>query len=331
MYIENCRQLNKSEHTIKNYRADLLKFLTWYESHHRANISKAKGETIGHYKDFLSKGGRVYSSLSGKEKFLSHFKKTFLSLFKRKNPTTHTSLPTRLLFEQRPLAVGSRRRHISAVKNFFEFLKQSHEDKGKLFSKNPVKSKIHAIKLKEMDVTPTKNLRRDDWEKLEKMVIKPKERLIIHLLYWGGLRLSELSNLKVSDFDTKNKTIKFIRKGGYVHTLIVQKAHDIFYNLDYHLLQREVESDFIFTNKQGNQVSTKTMYNLIMRLLVQAGCRDGLTPHSFRKACATNLYIKHQDLLLVRDYLNHSDAKITQTYIDKATLHGVHREMGLTQ
>ena len=331
MYIENCRQLNKSEHTIKNYRADLLKFLTWYESHHRATISKAKGETIGYYKDFLSKGGRVYSSLSGKEKFLGHFKKTLLSLFKKKKTSASTSLPTRLLFEQKPLAVGSRRRHISAVKNFFEFLKQSHEDKGKLFSKNPVKSKIHAIKLKEMDVTPTKNLRREDWDKLEKMVIKPKERLIIHLLYWGGLRLSELSNLRVSDFDTKNKAIKFVRKGGYIHTLIVQKANDIFYNLDYHLLQREVQSEYVFTNKQGNKVSTKTMYNLIMRLLVQAGCRDGLTPHSFRKACATNLYIKHQDLLLVRDYLNHSDAKITQTYIDKATLHGVHREMGLTQ
>ena len=331
MYIENCKQLNKSEHTIKNYRADLLKFLTWYESHHRTNISKAKGETIGHYKDFLSKGGRVYSSLSGKEKFLGQFKKTFLSLFKRKKSHEHTPLPGRLLFEQNPLAVGSRRRHISAVKNFFEFLKQSHEDKSKLFSKNPVKSKIHAIKLKEMDVNPTKNLRREDWNKLEKMVIKPKERLIIYLLYWGGLRLSELSNLRVSDFDTKNKTLKFIRKGGYVHTLIVQKAHDIFYNLDYHLLQREVESEFVFTNKQGKKVSTKTMYNLIMRLLTQAACRDGLTPHSFRKACATNLYIKHQDLLLVRDYLNHSDAKITQTYIDKATLHGVHREMGLTQ
>ena len=92
-----------------------------------------------------------------------------------------------------------------------------------------------------------------------------------------------------------------------------------------------MESEFVFANRQGNKVSTKTMYNLIIRLLVQAGCRDGLTPHSFRKACATNLYIKHQDLLLVRDYLNHSDAKITQTYIDKATLHGVHREMGLTQ
>ena len=160
MYIENCKQLNKSEHTIKNYRADLLKFLTWYESNYSSTISKTKGDTIGQYKDFLSKGGPVYSALSGKEKFLGSFKKTFLSLFKKRKTSKEKGLPNRLIFEQNPLAVGSRRRHISAVKNFFEYLKQSHEDKGKLFSKNPVKSKIHAIKLKEMDVTPTKNLRR---------------------------------------------------------------------------------------------------------------------------------------------------------------------------
>jgi len=45
-----------------------------------------------------------------------------------------------------------------------------------------------------------------------------------------------------------------------------------------------------------------------------------LTPHSFRKAFATQLYLKTKDLLYVRDYLHHSDAKITQTYIDKGSL-----------
>ena len=45
-----------------------------------------------------------------------------------------------------------------------------------------------------------------------------------------------------------------------------------------------------------------------------------ITPHSFRKACATELYMKSKDLLYVRDYLNHKDAKVTQTYIDKKTL-----------
>jgi integrase/recombinase XerC len=302
-----------------------MKFLTWFESNHRSLISKTKGATIGHYKEFLTNGGRVYSTPSTKEKFLGTFKKTFLSLFKKKAK----SLPCHVIFEQKPLAVSSRRRHLSAVKNFFEYLKQSHEDKGSLFAKNPVKSKIHAIKLKEMDVKPTKNLRREDWNKIDRMVIKPKERLIVGLLYWGGLRLSELCDLKIENFDTDSRSLKFIRKGGYVHTLILQRGKEIFDSLDYHLLQREVDCEYVFTNRSGKKISTKTMYNHIMRILLKAGCSEGLTPHSFRKACATNLYLRHQDLLLVRDYLNHTDAKITQTYIDKQTIHGVHKEQGL--
>ena len=59
------------------------------------------------------------------------------------------------------------------------------------------------------------------------------------------------------------------------------------------------------------------MYNRIIKIFRKSMCpSDELTPHSFRKACATNLYEQTKDLLFVRDYLNHSDAKVTQTYIE---------------
>ena len=57
-----------------------------------------------------------------------------------------------------------------------------------------------------------------------------------------------------------------------------------------------------------------------MNILKKSGLPSSLTPHSFRRACATNLYIETRDLLLVRDYLNHHDAKVTQTYIDSTQL-----------
>ena len=79
-------------------------------------------------------------------------------------------------------------------------------------------------------------------------------------------------------------------------------------------------TDFLFQNKEGRPYSLKTFYNQIMKIIERAEVTPGISPHSFRKACATNLYIKTLDLLYVRDYLNHSDAKVTQTYIDKATL-----------
>ena len=56
-----------------------------------------------------------------------------------------------------------------------------------------------------------------------------------------------------------------------------------------------------------------------MKILKDSGCNGSLGPHSFRKACATNLYLRHKDLLLVRDYLNHKDAKVL--LIKKKVIH----------
>ena len=90
--------------------------------------------------------------------------------------------------------------------------------------------------------------------------------------------------------------------------------------MSYYLNQNNFISDYLFQNKTGNPYSLKTFYNQIMKIILRSGVSEGISPHSFRKACATNMYIRTKDLLYVRDYLNHADAKVTQSYIDKATL-----------
>jgi integrase/recombinase XerC len=114
--------------------------------------------------------------------------------------------------------------------------------------------------------------------------------------------------------------LTFTRKGGSIHTLVIQKEDLIFKNLDFYLNQNQFKTDFLFQNKSGEAYSLKTFYNQIMKIISRADVTLGISPHSFRKACATNIYIRTKDLLYVRDYLNHADAKVTQTYIDKATL-----------
>ncbi|MCY4523522.1 MAG: tyrosine-type recombinase/integrase [Halobacteriovoraceae bacterium] len=315
-FLVNCSHLNKSEFTIKNYRADLVKFAKWYESGHNSHLNKINGRIISQYKDFLTIGGKVdISRISNKKKKRAGIFSKLKQIIKR----SASSPP--LLLEQTPLAVNSRRRHLSTLKNFFEFLKQSHEDHSRLFKINPVKSKIHAIRLKEVDVNHTPILKKEDWNALNEVVYRLRDRLILYLLYWGGLRLGELINLKVKNFDMKSKTLCFERKGGDIHTLRPQKADSIFRLFKSYLSYRERDAVYLFINKKGLPLSQKTLYNTLMRFFRKAGCSDNLTPHSFRKACATNLYIRRKDLLLVRDYLNHKDAQVTQTYIDKKTLY----------
>ena len=324
-YLSNLRRLNKSEHTIKNYRADLLKFFSWVEHDQKLKIEKVNGDIIGKYKEFLGNGGNVYKDVvrnpnaeSRKKSVLGWLKSLIgkASFFKRTEKY--------LLFIQNAMSVSSRRRHLSSLKNFFEYLKEIHEDTSDKFSKNPVKSKIHAITLKEIDVTPTTMISKEDFKLIEERTFRTSERLILYLLYYGGLRLSELCELKISNFDFQSRTMTFNRKGGYVHTLVIQKDELIFKNLKHYIGENEFNKIFLFQTKRGTSYSPKAMYNKIIKIIERAipnnEISTRITPHSFRKGCATELYIKSKDLLYVRDYLNHKDAKITQTYIDKRTL-----------
>ena len=132
-FLTNCRQLNRSEHTIANYKADLKTFLRWYEIRYPNHpLHKVSGETISDYQDWLRKEDK--SPLWKNIIYLGwHYFRRMMG---------NTTLPT---LTRSPLAVNSRKRHLSALKNFFEYLKQTHEDRSKKFLINPVKTKIHGI------------------------------------------------------------------------------------------------------------------------------------------------------------------------------------------
>lgn len=340
-FLKNCAATNKSPRTQDNYRADLQKFIFWYEAHFSGALNVANAHTITLYKSALA-GEEIREQWEHKsavqevaEENLESTPKaqakkwwqrswerarSFFSGKKASAPAvTHSPkfLPNPAPYKMAPLSVSSRRRHLSSIKNFFEYLKQANDDHNDLFTVNPVRTKLHAIRLKEEDVVPTKLLTRKDWQALEKAIYRPKERLLVSLLFYGGLRLSEVTHLKVGQFNQERETVTFIRKGGYVHTLRLQNASYLFELLHLHLRFRPHDSEFVFSNKRGKAYSTRAIYSLIVKILLKAKCPTvGLTPHSFRKACATNLYLTTKDLLVVRDYLNHSDAKVTQTYIE---------------
>ncbi len=307
-YIENLGQTNKSIKTIDNYQADLKRYIHWYEKYCGKKINQANGETITLYKHFLKDGeNKLPAPKKKSSKFVSLLKKAFFNTHNKKNQN---------IINNNPLGISSRRRHLSSIKNFYQFLKESNEDHNKYFKNNPVKSKLHSIKVKDSDIIFTKLLTLEDWQKIDSIIWRPKECLIVQILYFGGLRLQELTHLKLEAFNRDDHTITFLRKGGYRHTLYIQNPDKIFQSLDRFLAKKNHFNEFLFSNKKGRRISPRSMHNTVVNILKKCGLEErGLTPHSFRKACATNLYHQTHDLLLVRDYLNHSDAKVTQTYI----------------
>jgi site-specific recombinase XerD len=303
-FLSNCAKLNKSHHTIKNYRCDLEKYIYWFEATQRATLkalklNNADAQTIEQYKDYLD--GVPFKTRKPLHSYIFFWKK-------RTYPE---------IIKQTPLSIGSKKRHLSAIKNFYEYLVQANQGRNKLFLDNPVKSKLHSIRLKDADINHTKLLTPGQWETLCKNLHHPKEKLIGHLLYYGGLRLEELTRLQISDFSQRNKSLSFIRKGGQLHSIKLQEFDMIFDLLLKSLTSANHACGYVFVNRFGNPISTRGMYQVIKKLLKRSGLQSyGLGPHSFRKACATNMYLLTKDILLVRNYLNHKDAKVTQTYID---------------
>lgn len=308
-FLENLKKQNKSAQTVLSYAHDLKRFLEWLSFSKEKPLKDMRAKDISEYIQFLKNGGFLYQNQKPQ-----NLLERFSLLFKTK----------KIFYKKRDsLSINAQKRHLSTIKNFFQFLKETHEEKGKNFLANPVKSKIHHIKLKDHDIEPTPMLSREDFKKLEEKIYRTKERLILYLLYYGGLRLSELSQLKFRDFSPEAKSIRLHRKGGDIHQLKIENADKVFKQFDYYLNHSVIDSNdhYLFTNTKKERISERALFNLIKKMLAKSAISPEVSPHSFRKACATELYLKTKDLLLVRDYLNHSDAKVTQTYIDKLTLH----------
>lgn len=319
-FLENLKKQNKSAQTVLSYAHDLKRFLEWLNFSKYKPLKDLRAKDISEYIQFLKSGGFLY-----REKKPQNLLERFALFFKAK----------KVFYKKRDsLSINAQKRHLSTIKNFFQFLKETHEEKGKVFLTNPVKSKLHHIKLKDHDIAPTPMLSREDFKELEEKIYRTKERLILYLLYYGGLRLSELAQLKFKDFSIEAKSIRLHRKGGDIHQLKIENAEKVFSQFEFYFKTKieihrqrnsetnsHINEEFLFTNNQGSRLSERALFNLIKKMITKSGLSPEISPHSFRKACATELYLKTKDLLLVRDYLNHSDAKVTQTYIDKLTIH----------
>ncbi len=311
-FVQSLEQTNRSPNTIHNYYFDLVQFLEWYERYTDSLLTKIHTTHINAYMQYLLGSDEWRPPAPSSKRIFLH---KLLRVFRRtQKAPSHPLLPV----AKRPqkLSVAARRRHLSSIRNFFEFLKEQYEDLGHgVFKINPVKSKSHQIKLTDKDQTPTTTLTPDDWKKISESVKRPKDRLMINLLYKGGLRLDELRLLKIQDLAYDTHMLTFIRKGGKRHHLKIMNFETIG-PLWTKVASDRPGTDILFLSTHGRAFSHRGLFQHMNTLLTKANIRIEIGPHSFRKACATQLYSRTKDLLYVRDYLNHSDAKVTQTYID---------------
>ena len=137
-----------------------------------------------------------------------------------------------------------------------------------------------------------------------------RDRSIIELLYSSGLRLSELTNLKLNDIKN-NQSIKVTGKGNKVRILpMTNKAYKILdlwintYRSNYEIKESE---NYIFLGVRGKKISEREIQRIVK-------LRLGTFPHSIRHTFATHLLDGGADLRVVQEMLGHNDPSTTQIY-----------------
>ena len=137
-----------------------------------------------------------------------------------------------------------------------------------------------------------------------------RDRTIIEILYSSGLRVSELTNLKVNDFKN-NKSLKVLGKGNKVRILPMTDKSFNYMNLWISKYRSEYKNEksgnYIFLGVRAGKISDREIQRIV-------NLRLGTFPHSIRHTFATHLLDGGADLRVVQEMLGHTDPSTTQIY-----------------
>ena len=143
------------------------------------------------------------------------------------------------------------------------------------------------------------------------------EQVIIELLYGCGLRVSELANLKITDYDLKAKYIQCFGKGSKERIIplgskAVRAIEQYLPERDFVLQKYRIDSKRLLINSKGRNVSRQDIYNFIHKQGQKI--HKAISPHTLRHSFATHLLENGADLRVVQELLGHSDVSTTQLY-----------------
>lgn len=219
----------------------------------------------------------------------------------------------------------SRTKHITeeSVKKFkLECIKQEISHKSinyylialRRFLKFLAKTRVLSFNDDDVELyykVPDKVIDLIDREELNNLLltnISPDSDLLVNLLFNTGLRISELHNLNIEDFDRPQVTI--IGKGGKQRIVfLAEHMREMVCN---NACQRT--SGPLFINPDNERASTRYLQRLITSRVSALGIKKKVTPHTLRHLFATDLLNNGADIRSIQEMLGHASITTTQRY-----------------
>ena len=187
---------------------------------------------------------------------------------------------------------------------FFQWM-----EKDEIIPKNPC-SKIPPIKYTEKVKLPFSPVEIDAMRLACK---NTKERALVEFLLSTGVRLSELTAMKVSDIDWQNLSVHVTNgKGAKERTTYMTelaKTHLISY-----IEQRKEDGDCLFYNKNHEQLCLSGV-RYILSVIAKRSEVNNVHPHRFRRTFASGLAARGMDIQEIKKLLGHTDINTTMKYV----------------
>ncbi|MER2040954.1 MAG: site-specific tyrosine recombinase XerD [Desemzia incerta] len=206
-------------------------------------------------------------------------------------------------------------RMVSSLRKFHQYLKQEQ--------RSSVDPMLHIDTPKKAQHLP-KVLSMTEVEKLIETpntneVLGLRDRAILEVMYATGLRVTELTELKMDDLHLSLGLIQTIGKGDKeriipIGDLAIKWIENYLKYSRNKLEKPSKRSPYLFLNHHGRKLTRQGIWKNLGALVKKAGIEKEVTPHTLRHSFATHLLENGADLRVVQELLGHSDISTTQIY-----------------
>jgi len=145
-----------------------------------------------------------------------------------------------------------------------------------------------------------------------------RNRAIIEVFFSCGLRVSELTNLKLSDLFLPQGFIRVNGKGGKQRLVPISERAihelELWFDDRRQMDIKPGEEDYVFLNRRGHHLTRTMILIMVKRQAEAAGIKKTISPHTLRHSFATALLKGGADLRIIQELLGHADLGTTEIY-----------------
>jgi integrase/recombinase XerD len=208
----------------------------------------------------------------------------------------------------------SQARILSGIKSFYNFLvykNKIEQDPTELLESPKIGLHLpEVLSVKEIDaIVAAIDLSKPEGQ---------RNKAIIETLYGSGLRVSELTGLKISNlyFDEGYMLVEGKGSKQRLVPLSEQSLNQIaLWKIDRNMLDvKKGNEDILFLNRRGTQLTRAMIFSIVKDLAEKAGIKKNISPHTFRHSFATHLLENGANLRAIQQLLGHESITTTELY-----------------